>query len=239
MAFSRVSMRKIREILRLHLQAGLKYRQIARSCSTTHATVGKYVEAAKQAGLDWPLPEELADDETLIARLFPASVSTTEPSRPDEASFGSGSNKHNPVLRDEGRDGLRRELETRRQALRVSSRTQTRGRLTMLYEIIDAPTLPRGLRPGDQRDWQRPVVSAMAEQTGIPAHRFLHPVGRGEHYSRRADFDEADAFYSDSYQLHEPPSIEAPASLPEPDHRSRERTEKGRRGPEVCAGRSL
>ena len=97
MAFSRVSMRKIREILRLHLQAGLKYRQIARSCSTTHATVGKYVEAAKQAGLDWPLPEELADDETLIARLFPDSVSATEPSRPDEASFGSGSNKHGAI----------------------------------------------------------------------------------------------------------------------------------------------
>ena len=50
----------------------------------------------------------------------------------------------------------------------------------MLYEIIDASTLPRGLRPGDQRDWQRPVVSAMAEQTGIPALRFLHLVGRGE-----------------------------------------------------------
>ena len=58
MAFSRVSMRKIREILRLHLQAGLKYRQIARSCSTTHPTVGKYVEVAKQPGLGWLLPEE-------------------------------------------------------------------------------------------------------------------------------------------------------------------------------------
>jgi hypothetical protein len=54
----------------------------------------------------------------------------------------------------------------------------------------------------------------MAEQTGIPAHRFLHPVGRGEHYSRRADFDEADAFYSDSYQLHEPPSIELRPHFP-------------------------
>ncbi len=82
MAFSRVSMRKIREILRLHLQAGLKHRQIARSCSTTHATVGKYVEAAKQAGLRWPLPEELADDETLFARLFPDSIAAAEPSRP-------------------------------------------------------------------------------------------------------------------------------------------------------------
>ena len=50
MAFSRVSMRKIREILRLHLQAGLKYRQIARSCSTTHATVGKYSRSPNSPG---------------------------------------------------------------------------------------------------------------------------------------------------------------------------------------------
>jgi len=37
-------------------------------------------EVAKQTGLGWPLPKELADDETLIARLFPDSVSA--PSRP-------------------------------------------------------------------------------------------------------------------------------------------------------------
>lgn len=82
MAFPRASMRKIREILRLHFEAGLKHRQIARSCSTTHATVGKYVEAAKQAGLSWPLPDDLADDEALYARLFPDSTCPAEPSRP-------------------------------------------------------------------------------------------------------------------------------------------------------------
>ena len=82
MASSRVSMRKIREILRLYFEAGLKHRQIARSCSTTHATVGKYVEAARQAGLTWPLPEALADDEVLMARLFPASTGPPVPARP-------------------------------------------------------------------------------------------------------------------------------------------------------------
>ena len=46
MSFPRVSMRKLREILRLHFETDLKHRQIARSGSTSHVTVGKYVDAA-------------------------------------------------------------------------------------------------------------------------------------------------------------------------------------------------
>lgn len=81
MSFSRISMRKLREILRLHFETDLKHRQIARSCSTSHVTVGKYVDAATRAALTWPLSEDLADDEVLYARLFPTSATSAEPSR--------------------------------------------------------------------------------------------------------------------------------------------------------------
>lgn len=61
MPAERISMRNIREILRLHFGLGLKKRQIARSCRLSHSTVSKYLRRAKDAGLSWPLPEDLDD----------------------------------------------------------------------------------------------------------------------------------------------------------------------------------
>jgi hypothetical protein len=49
----RTSMRKTREILRLHF-LGLKQRQIARSCSIAQSTVNACLQAAKAAGVTWP-----------------------------------------------------------------------------------------------------------------------------------------------------------------------------------------
>ena len=62
-------MRRIRQILRLAWEAGLKQRQIARSLTMSPATVGEYLRRARLAGLSWPLPGEL-DDTQLEARLF-------------------------------------------------------------------------------------------------------------------------------------------------------------------------
>ena len=50
-----LSMRKVREILRLHFDAGLSTRQMARSCNIGRSTVGEYVQRARHAGLGWPL----------------------------------------------------------------------------------------------------------------------------------------------------------------------------------------
>jgi len=55
----RLSMRKIKEVLRLKLEQGLTNRAIARSCSIGRATVGEYLRQATAAGLSWPLPEGL------------------------------------------------------------------------------------------------------------------------------------------------------------------------------------
>ena len=73
MANKGLSMRKVREVLRLHYAAGLSTRAIARSLKVSPATVGKYIRRAEVQGLSWPLPEPL-DDAALERRLFPAPV---------------------------------------------------------------------------------------------------------------------------------------------------------------------
>jgi DNA-binding transcriptional regulator LsrR (DeoR family) len=72
----RLSMRKIKDVLRLKYEAGLTNRQIARSCTINHRTVADYLRRATAAGLSrWPLPDEI-DETGLETRLFPAAVSS-------------------------------------------------------------------------------------------------------------------------------------------------------------------
>lgn len=66
----RLSMRKIREVLRLRFGLGLHQDQIARSCSIGQATVHRYLEKAAAAKVTWPLPEDF-DDRRLDELLFP------------------------------------------------------------------------------------------------------------------------------------------------------------------------
>ncbi len=66
----RLSMRKIREVLRLKWASGLSNRAISRSCNIAHSTVRHYLRRAKAAGLTWPLPEGL-DEDQLDLMLFP------------------------------------------------------------------------------------------------------------------------------------------------------------------------
>ena len=61
MAKERLSMRKIKEILRLKFDCDLTDRQIAKSCSVARSTVAKYISGAEDAGLTWPIPENLND----------------------------------------------------------------------------------------------------------------------------------------------------------------------------------
>jgi transposase len=75
MAQERLSMRKIKEILRLKYDCGLSHRQIAASCQMSSSTVSEYVQRATSAGVAWPLAEGLTD-EALEAKLFPAAIST-------------------------------------------------------------------------------------------------------------------------------------------------------------------
>lgn len=81
MAKERVSMRKVKEILRLYWEEGLSRRQIARSCSISRSAVSEYIARAQKAGLRHPLPEEL-DDATIEAKLFPKEEPTGKAIRP-------------------------------------------------------------------------------------------------------------------------------------------------------------
>jgi transposase len=54
----RLSMRKLKEILRLRFELGLRQNQIARSCSISQGAVSQYLKQARTAGITWPLPED-------------------------------------------------------------------------------------------------------------------------------------------------------------------------------------
>ena len=79
----RMSMRKIREVLRLKQENGLSVRAIAAACQLGRSTVQEYLQRSESAGLGWPLPQDLGDDE-LETRLFPLQgVARTGQESPD------------------------------------------------------------------------------------------------------------------------------------------------------------
>jgi len=78
----RLSMRKIREVLRLHFEAHLSRRAIGRCLRISPVTVGNYLERFEQAGLCWPLAEEV-DEAELERRLFPVTSYAGERPVPD------------------------------------------------------------------------------------------------------------------------------------------------------------
>jgi transposase len=81
MPTERLSMRRIREVLRLKYAQRLSEREIARSVGLGKGTVGAYLGRARTAGLSWPLPDALSDDD-LELLLFPAAPSVADGERP-------------------------------------------------------------------------------------------------------------------------------------------------------------
>ncbi len=81
MPAERLSMRKVREVIRLSWGGKLSTRAVARSCGIGRTTVREYLQRAAKAGLSWPLPEGLPDNE-LEALLFPPPVSADRAPRP-------------------------------------------------------------------------------------------------------------------------------------------------------------
>ena len=72
MAGKRLSMRKIKEILRLRWGEGLSLRKVADSIGGSPSTVFDFECRAKAAGLTWPLAEGLYEDrleKMLLSRL--------------------------------------------------------------------------------------------------------------------------------------------------------------------------
>ena len=69
MATKRVSMRKIREVLRLTHELKLSVRQVSEATGVGKTAVGEYIARARVIGVTWPIPADLSDAE-LERRLF-------------------------------------------------------------------------------------------------------------------------------------------------------------------------
>ncbi len=80
MAGRRLSMRKLKEVLRLKWQNACSNKQIAKSCNIARSTVREYLRRAQDAGLKWPLDPEL-DDRVLENLLFPVREAGNCPER--------------------------------------------------------------------------------------------------------------------------------------------------------------
>jgi transposase len=80
MTQERLTLKKIREIIRLKYEAGLSNRAIAGACKVSNSTVGEYLRRAKAAGVGWPLPD--MGEEDLYKKLFPNQTQVIEKSYP-------------------------------------------------------------------------------------------------------------------------------------------------------------
>jgi len=79
MAMTRLTMRKIRDVLRLRLHGGLSYRQIKASTKLSVGACQQLIKKAAALGLGWPLPEDV--DDSQLAQLFYPKADTTVSSR--------------------------------------------------------------------------------------------------------------------------------------------------------------
>ena len=85
MPAKRISMRKIREVLRQRWESKLTFRQIGRGCSISPGTAMDYERRARAAKLTWTKVEEMDDQklEELLFPLPPSSSSEQQPVLPD------------------------------------------------------------------------------------------------------------------------------------------------------------
>ena len=81
MSKKRLSMRKIKEVLRLKFEVKLSNRKIAESCDIARSTVSEYLRRFEATDQSWPLPAKI-DELSLGRLLFPPAPSATEVPRP-------------------------------------------------------------------------------------------------------------------------------------------------------------
>ncbi len=83
MPATRLSVRKIKEVLRLKA-SGVSDRHIATCCGISRTTVSNYLRRSHQEGVSWPIPAELSDA-ALESRLFPVTpaLSRHDRTKPD------------------------------------------------------------------------------------------------------------------------------------------------------------
>lgn len=95
----RVSMRKIRDVLRLRFGHQLPQRTIGQSLRLSQGAISEYLKRAQRAGLAWPLPDDL-DDTALEGLLFPPPPDVPADQRPvpDWSAIGREMRRPNVTL---------------------------------------------------------------------------------------------------------------------------------------------
>ena len=82
MPAKRIPMKKVNDVLRLHYEANLSHRKIARACGISKGIVSKYLALAEDRGIPWPLPDGW-DESELEARLHPGVEKPARFIKPD------------------------------------------------------------------------------------------------------------------------------------------------------------
>ena len=103
MSQERLSMKKLRDVLRLHYECNLSNRKISRALKISATTVGHYIKAAHAANLVWSTSNHLKDS-ALVALLEPFSLHLTK-TRHQFAPFDCAS-----MHRELKKKGVTREL---------------------------------------------------------------------------------------------------------------------------------
>jgi len=82
----RLTLRKIKEVMRLKYEAGLSNRAIAGACKVSNSTVGEYLRRAQSAGVGWPLNE--IGEEELYGKMFPEKQIANLKPNPEMPDWG-------------------------------------------------------------------------------------------------------------------------------------------------------
>ena len=120
----KVTVLRLKDILRLHHEARLSHRQIARSLGLSIGVISKYLTRARLAGIDWPLPPD-TDESQLLAILQPKrnGVATQGLAEPDFAELSL----------ELSRKGMTRQLLWEEYAERHPRNHYSYSRFTVLY----------------------------------------------------------------------------------------------------------
>ncbi len=164
-------MRKIKEILRLRYDLGLRQDQIARSCNIGQSTVHRYLERFAAAEVSWPLPAEC--DEARLEKLLFATRRGRPAGRenrpaPDFVALHSQLQKHKHLT-----------LQLLWEEYREANRTATATAASASFTTLGA----------ERRMWSCGTTTARAKRclSTRPAPRFRFTTGnRRDRYRLRS-----------------------------------------------------
>lgn len=189
MPAKRTAMRKIRDILRLRLSAGLSIRDINASTKVSVGAIQKLLAQAKVLELDWPLPAEL--DDSQLARLFYPGADTRVSSRyqvPDWASV------HQELKRKGMTKQLLWEEYTRQYPNRCYSYSQFCDRYTH-WRGLQRRSMRQSHRAGEKCfvDYCGQTVPIICADTGEfrPAQVFVAVLGASNYTYAEATWSQA------------------------------------------------